>query len=226
MIRPAAKAAALIVVAVAIIAAAAWFAILQVRKTLAPDPTTIVSASLESMREQNRLVPFQARYVAVVTASQHRFGLAAEKTLIMPGTVRYELDLGALRQQDLSWDGASRTLSITLPPISLSGPEVDLAGMKEYGGTGLLVRLTDAGAAIDTAARRAAQGELLAQARAPVPMRLAHDAAARAVQQSFAMPLRAAGLDATVRVRFQGDKDFEPLDRSADPRAVYANGVG
>ena len=36
-------------------------------------------------------------------------------------------------------------------------------------------------------------------------MKLARDATRRAVEQSFALPLKAAGLDATVRVRFAGE---------------------
>ncbi|TFI58685.1 hypothetical protein E2493_08600 [Sphingomonas parva] len=45
--------------------------------------------------------------------------------------------------------------------------------------------------------------EMLAAASLqPVPMRLARDAARRAIERSFAMPLKAAGKDANVAVRF------------------------
>jgi len=37
-----------------------------------PNPKTIASASLESMRAQNRLTVFAARYVSVVTSQQQR----------------------------------------------------------------------------------------------------------------------------------------------------------
>ena len=53
-----------------------------------PDPETIVSASLESLREQNVLVPFTARFVAGPTSRVERLGLTAQKTLSVPGTVR------------------------------------------------------------------------------------------------------------------------------------------
>ncbi len=79
-----------------------------------PDPETIAAASLESMREQNRLTPFAARYVAVVTSTQSRFGLTAQKTLIMPGMVRYEVDLGKLQQRgDRESDSRPPTLGGT-----------------------------------------------------------------------------------------------------------------
>ena len=79
-----------------------------------PNPTTIASASLESMRAQNRLTVFAARYVSVVTSAQQRLGglVSSERTLILPGDVRYELDLSKLQQGDVAWDGAGHTLTV------------------------------------------------------------------------------------------------------------------
>lgn len=181
-----------------------------------PDPETIAAASLQSVREQARLTPFAARFVAVVTSRQSRFGLSAEKTLIMPGMVRYELDLAKLRQQDLSWDENAKTLSISLPPLEISNPEINLNELKEYGEGGVLMRLTDSEDVLDAANRNRGQQELKRQAREALPMRLARDAAKRAVARSFAMPLRAAGLEANVEVRFQDEpgQDASYLDRS------------
>jgi hypothetical protein len=181
-----------------------------------PDPETIAAASLESIREQNRLTPFAARYVAVVTSSQSRFGLSAQKTLIMPGLVRYEVDLGKLQQRDLRWNRATSTLSISLPPLEISRPNVDLEELREYGEGGVLMALTSAEDKLDQANRRRGQQELVRQARQPLPMRLARDAAKRAVARSFAMPLRAAGIEANVEVRFVGEGAQDPsyLDRS------------
>lgn len=183
----------------------------------APDPQSIAEASLQSVREQARLVPFAARYVTVVTSTQRRFGLSAQKTLIMPGDIRYELDLAALDRDDLSWDAGRGTLSVTLPPLEIAGPEIDLDQVQEYGGGGVLLALTNAETALDAANRARAREELLAQARAPLPMRMARDAARRAVERSFALPLQAAGLDARVEVRFAdeaGSGEASRLDRS------------
>jgi len=168
------------------------------------DPQTVVAASLEGLKEQNVLVPFTARYVAVVTSTQNRLGLSAKKTLIMPGTVRYELDLGRLKQSDLDWDGATNALTVTLPPLRLAGPEIDIDAISEYRDGEILLTLTDAEASLDAANRKAAQEELIKQARGATPMRLAEGAARTAIEQSFAMPLKAAGIDATVTARFAG----------------------
>jgi hypothetical protein len=217
----------LIVAALVIGMALGVAAALRIDRTLDPDPQTIVSASLQGLREQNRLVPFAARFVAVVTSEQRRFGLSATKTLIMPGMVRYEVDLGRLQQRDLAWDAAASTLTITLPPIELAGPEVDLTAIREYDAGGVLMALTDVEARLDTANRARGQAALVAQAREAAPMRLAQDAARSAVERSFAMPLRAAGIQARVVARFatDGAPVAEPMDRSRNPATVYNEAV-
>ena len=166
------------------------------------EPETVVAASLQGLQEQNVLVPFTARYVAVVTSTQSRMGLSAKKTLIMPGTVRYELDLGKLKQSDLDWDAATSALTVTLPPLRLAGPEIDIDAISEYRDGEILLTLTDAERTLDAANRKRAQEELIAQAKGATPMRLAQGAARTAVEQSFAMPLKAAGIEAKVTARF------------------------
>jgi hypothetical protein len=166
------------------------------------DPETVVAASLQGLQEQNVLVPFTARYVAVVTSTQSRLGLSAKKTLIMPGTVRYELDLGKLKQSDLDWDAATNALTVTLPPLRLAGPEIDIDAISEYRDGEILLTLTDAEQTLDAANRKRAQEELIKQAKGTTPMRLAQGAARTAIEQSFAMPLKAAGIDAKVTARF------------------------
>lgn len=182
-----------------------------------PDPRAIATSSLESMRAQNRLIVFAARYVSVSSARQNRFGFSTERTLILPGDVRYELDLSKLDQKDVSWDGGSDTLRVTLPDLEVAGPDVDLASAREYGSGGLLAAVTDVETQLDQANRAKAVADLRTQAKGEVPMRLAQQAARQAVQRSFAMPLTAAGFkDAKVVARFAGDPIEDPsyLDRS------------
>ena len=193
---------------VAAIRAGDWFG--------GPDPESIAGASLQSMKEQARLTAFEARFVAVVTSSQRRFGLTAQKTLIMPGSVRYEVDLARLGQNDMRWDAEAKTLAITLPGLEISRPEIHMNEVREYGGGGVLAALTDAETKLDQANSNAGQAELVRQAKQPMPIKLARDAARRAVERSFAMPLKAAGVDAKVAVRFrdEGSQDPSQLDRS------------
>ncbi|MFW2830704.1 DUF4230 domain-containing protein [Sphingomonas sp. ID0503] len=192
-----------------------------------PEPQAIVDASLQGIREQNRLSALVADYVAVVTARQSRFGLTAQKTLIMPGTVRYEVDLAKLAPGDLRWDGTAKELRVVLPPIEVVGPQVDLTRIREYDAGGLLMRFSDTGQRLDMANRKAGQAELLRQAKQPAPMRMAKDATRRAIERSFALPLQAAGVEATVRVRFPDEPDFparndEQMDRSRSLNEVMS----
>ena len=184
-----------------------------------PDPETVASSALQSMRAQNRLVPFVARYVSVVSSRQERLGglVSSERTLVLPGDVRYELDLAKLGPEDVKWDAAANTLSVTLPEVEIAGPEVDLSAAREYGENGVLAAVTNADEALDRNNRARAVADLRKQAGAAVPMRLAREAGRQAVERSFALPLQAAGFDnARVVARYptEGTEVTEPLDRS------------
>ena len=190
-----------------------------------PDPQTIASSSLESMRAQNRLVPFVARYVSVASSRQSRFGFTAERTLILPGNVRYEVDLAKLEPRDVRWDEATKTLRVRLPDIEIAGPEVDLAASREYGAGGVLGALTNAETILDQANQARAVADLRKQAMAEAPMRLARDAARSAIERSFAMPLMAAGIDdAKVIARFavEGADDPSYVDASRSYNEVLS----
>jgi hypothetical protein len=184
-----------------------------------PSPKSIANASLQSMRAENRLTVFAARYVSVVTSEQQHLGglVSAERTLILPGDVRYELDLSKLQNDDVSWDKSTHTLKVKLPEIDVAGPDVDINAVREYGGGGVLSALTNANQQLDQVNRDKAVADLRKQATAAVPMQLAHQAAREAVERSFAMPLLAAGFkEVKVVARFptEGDNDASYIDLS------------
>jgi hypothetical protein len=173
-----------------------------------PNPKTIATASLESMRAENRLTVFAARYVSVVSSSEQKLGglVSAERTLILPGDVRYELDLSKLQPSDVSWDGSAHVLTVRLPEIDVAGPDVDINSVKEYGGGGVLSALTNANQQLDQANRDRAVQDLRKQATAAVPMQLAREAGRQAIERSFGMPLLAAGFkDVKVVARYPTD---------------------
>jgi hypothetical protein len=184
-----------------------------------PNPKSIATASLESMRAQNRLIAFVARYVSVVSTEESRLGglLTSERTLVLPGDVRYELDLSKLQPSDVSWDKSSHTLRVQLPEIEVAGPDVDINAVREFGQGGVLSSLTNAKEQLDQANRAKAVADLRKQAEGAVPMRLAHQAAREAIERSFVMPLQAAGFkDAKVVARFptEGDDQASYIDLS------------
>ena len=177
------------------------------------NPQTIATASLQSMRAENRLTVFAARYVSVVTSQVQRLGglVSAERTLILPGDVRYELDMSSLQPKDVSWDGSSRTLTVRLPEIDVAGPDIDINAVRDYGGGGVLSALTDTNQQLDQNNRARAVADLRKQATAAAPMQLARQSARAAVERSFAMPLVAAGFkDVKVVARFPTDGNDVP----------------
>ena len=194
-----------------------------------PDPDTVVSTSLQAMQAQNRLVPFTARFVSVVTSRQRRFAglLEAERTLILPGTARYEIDMADLRREDLEWDAATSTLTVTLPDLEIAGPEVDLEGAQEYANEGILGAVTNAEEVLSESNQRAALADLRKQARGAVPMNAAREAARDAVSRNFELPLAVAGIpEARVVARFASDPDednVERLDVSRRPEDAIAD---
>lgn len=201
-----------------------WMAQSYIKARVDPDPVTIATASIAGLREQNRLSAFQASYVAVVTSKQSRLGFTAERTIVMPGTVDYSVDLSKLTRKSVVWDKRTRTLGVTLPPVEVSQPRINLSAIREFGQGGILSTFTDAGNQLDEVNRAAGQKELVSQAMQPAPLKLARDATRRAVEQSFSLPLKAAGVDATVRVRFAGEEgNDEVWDMSAPVPGVNYN---
>jgi hypothetical protein len=176
-----------------------WWA----KRHVDPPVETIVASSLSSLQEQNRLSAFAARFVTVVTSRKEQLGFAAEKTLILPAMVRYEVDLTKLTKDDLAWNADTKSLTITLPPVEISGPEFALDQTKEYGSGAVLMALTDVEKLLDQSNRAKAKMDVLKQAQAATMIKLAQDATIRAVAQSFALPLKAAGVEANVKAEFR-----------------------
>lgn len=162
---------------------------------------TVVAATLEAVRREQRLLVFAAWVTADVTSTvQKTFldlavpGTAVTKTLIVPGEVRYAIDLAALTPADLGWNPATRTLTVRMPPVEPLDPVVRLERMRIYTEKGPLAAVTDVEQVADAMNRTAIARELMAQARTPELMRLAEAAGAEALRNSFLLPLRAAGL--------------------------------
>jgi hypothetical protein len=170
-----------------------------------PPPETVVAATLEALQREQKLVVLSASLLVTITSRQDRLIGAAEKTMLVPGVVRYAADLEQLRPADLGWDEATRTLSVRRPPIVLLGPDIDPARIREYREIGILPRLMGAEAVLDEANRRAVRQALLEQARRGELQRQATEAADRALARTFKVPLQAAGFaDAKVEVIARG----------------------
>ena len=207
-----------------LLVALAWLLFARVENSISPDPVSIANASLTNLQEQNRLTVFSASYNATVTTTLTKLGLSARKTLIMPGTVRYELDLAKLGAEDVRWDARDDTLYVEIPAIEIAQPEVHIDQIQTYDDGGILMALTDAENVLDQANRKKGVEELAKQAENPVQIRLAREAARRAVRHNFAIPLQAAGVEAKIDAFFPYERSRykERWDYSRPIRAVLA----
>ena len=133
-----------------------------------PNPKTIATSSLESMRAQNRLIAFVARYVSVVSSHQERLGglVSSSARCSCPATCATSSISPSSSLTTSRGTPASKTLRVNLPEIEIAGPDVDLAAAREFGEGGVLSALTNADQELDQANRAKAVADLRKQAQA------------------------------------------------------------
>jgi hypothetical protein len=186
----------------------------QAAPAAAASPEALADAALLAVRDQGQIAAYGARYMAVVKGDERLLGVLGQSNLLVPGSVRYGIDATRLRRGDLAWDAPTRTLTVTLPPLELTAPAIETeAARAVWDGP---VASAAAAPALDDARRRAATDDILRQARAPAALAPARAATMRLVASAFAMPLRAAGVDASIAVRFvdpAGREEAAFLDR-------------
>ncbi len=165
-----------------------------------------VATSLLAFEKQNRLTVFSAQVAPVVAADDERlFGmLKSRQVAVIPARVDYVIDLSAMDRRRMNWDAATHRLSVTLPPLRLSPPNLDEARARYLREGVWIGREAQAKLTRDNtllAERMAAE-----QAANPVLMGLARAAAKDAIRQNLAIPLQVAGYgDVQVDVRIDGE---------------------
>jgi|GEM_PF-697654 len=151
-----------------------------------------------------------------------RSSLTSSHILIMPGTVRYEIDLKAIKPEHIVWHEAEKTLAIKLPPLALAGPNIDLNDIRERVGNGQQRMLSNAKDVLNKRNRITAEVDLTEQARADAPMRMARDMGRKMIERAFRIPLKSAGVTAAMAVYFED----EVMEESGDEKAPVADKEG
>lgn len=167
-----------------------------------------VATSLVALEKQDKLTVFSAQLSPVVAADDERlFGmLKSRQVAVIPARVDYTVDLAAMDAGRMRWDGATKRLDVTLPPLRLSTPNLDEA-RAQYLREGVWIS-REAQDKLTRDNTRLAEQQAAAQAANPVLLDLARSAARDAVRQNLAIPLQVAGYgDVTVAVRFDGEKE-------------------
>lgn len=194
-------------VALAVIAFNVALAVFLLWRAFGPaDHGDPISTSLTAFEKANRLTVFSAQLAPVVTAEDERgYGLLKSRQIaVIPARVDYTLDLARLDAGRFKWDEAGKTLTVTLPPLELSKPNLD-EGRAQYLREGIWIT-GPAQAKLTRDNTLLAERQAAEQAANPQLLEMARGAAKQAVAQNLAVPLQTAGYpDVTVTVRFDGE---------------------
>lgn len=165
-----------------------------------------VASAMLAFEKQNSLVVFASRF-EVVAESEYEQSFAGmpvrrvRQAMIVPASIDYRLDLSGMARDDFVWDEASQTLTVTLPQLQTSRPNIDEAKARLF--TEGLLNTGGSQQQLSEKNSQAAEQKAAAFARNPEVLSLARTAAREAVRQNLAVPLQIAGHDAArVEVRF------------------------
>ena len=169
-----------------------------------------VASAMLAFEKQNSLNVFSSRFEVVAESTDARgvMGidlLKSRQATIIPADVTYRLDLANMDRDAFAWDAGSETLSVVLPPLRISRPNLDEANARVFT-EGNWVTAT---AQRDLSRNNSLQAERKAAvfAKNPEILALARGAAKEAIRQNLAIPLQVAGYgDVKVNVRFEGER--------------------
>lgn len=172
-----------------------------------------VASAMLAFEKQNSLTVFSSRF-DVVAESEDTRGvlnidlLRSRQAAIIPATVEYRLDLSQMDQDRFQWDDGDDTLTVILPVLKISRPNLDEANGRVFTEGAYVTR--DAAVDLSQNNSRIAERKAAEFAKNPEVLALARAAAKDAIRQNLAIPLQVAGYgDVTVEVRFDGEKDTE-----------------
>lgn len=158
------------------------------------DATKVLATTVESLREENRLLVYTYKGTAKVQA-EHRvlwlFG--GQQELSVPAVVTYQLDMSDLSLADVRYDEKAKLVTVKLPKVTLG----DIAFQPENATTingGVLTYSDEQVEALRKANYSNARRAMIAQAQQPGLLDAAKRQARTNVETYFAIPLRIAGL--------------------------------
>lgn len=155
--------------------------------------TEVLSATVESLRAENKLVVWSYQGTVKVRARDTDWWVfESEQTLIVPASVDYRLNLNELTLADVEYDESAKRVRVELPSLKLS----DVAFYPEQATTingGVLTYSDEKVQGLNKRAYRAARKAVVAQAQQRAMVDVAKRQAKENIEEYFAIPLRIAG---------------------------------
>lgn len=157
------------------------------------ETTKVLATTVESLRDENRLLAFSYKGNARVSAERTRFWLlSGTQDLNVPAVVNYYLDLSGLTLADVSYNNTAKIVTVRLPAITVG----DIAFQPENASTvngGVLTYGEGTVEALRRLNYKSARRAMVAQAQQPGLLNEARRRAIENVQAYFEIPLRIAG---------------------------------
>jgi hypothetical protein len=168
------------------------------------DTTKILSATVESLREENRLLVYSYKGTAKVQAGHTFLWLfGGQQELSVPASVTYLLDLSSLSLADVSYNENAKLVTVKLPAVTLG--DIAFAPEQATAINGGILTFSEAQVeALRKANYASARKAMIAQAQHSGLLNAAKRQAITNVESYFAIPLRIAGLpDVKVAATFK-----------------------
>lgn len=157
------------------------------------DTTKVLATTVESLRDERRMLVFSYKGTAKVQAERSLWWLfGGRQELIVPGVVNYYVDLSDLSLGDVSFNETAKIVTVRLPKVTLG----DIAFQPENATTingGILSWDDDQVEALRKLNYRNARRAMVAQAQQPGLLNAARKQARSNITGLFEIPLRIAG---------------------------------
>lgn len=158
------------------------------------DATKVLAATIESLREDNKLVVYSYKGTAKVQAGRTFLWLfGGQQELIVPAAVTYLLDLSDLSLANVTYNKGAKLVTVRLPKVTLG----DIAFQPENATTingGILTFSEEQVEALRKLNYANARRAMVAQAQQPGLLNAAKRQAINNIESYFAVPLRIAGM--------------------------------
>ncbi len=158
------------------------------------DKTKVLTTTIESLREENKLLIYSYKGMAKVEAERSVLWVfGGRQELSVPAVVTYQLDLSGLSLADVTMNERAKLLTVKLPKVTLG----DIAFQPENATTingGVLTFDDDQVEALRKLNYSAARKTMVAQAQQPGLINAARRQAIANVERYFEIPLRIAGM--------------------------------
>lgn len=155
--------------------------------------TKVLATTVESLRDENRLLVFSYKGNARVSAERTRFWLlTGSQELNVPAVVNFYLDLSSLTLADVAYNDVAKIVTVRLPKVTLGDVAFQPENASAVNG-GVLTYGEGTVEALRKLNYKNARRAMVAQAQQPGLLNEAKRRAIVNVQNYFEIPLRIAG---------------------------------